>query len=848
MDAHRTATLAADAAPVASQRNQPAPTLARTPHRVLVVSANMGGGHHATADALEESAARIWQGAELRRIDALDVMGGWVGDAFRRTYVSNVEHTPWLYEFFYASLWRHRWFATASKRFVGTWCGRRMIRQIDAFDPDLILSTYPLGTAGLDWLIRHRALAVPVVSWVSDMAPHPFWVYRDIAMNNLIDSAAIPAAKCAEPRGRYRVSALPVTSRFGPVDRAAARATLGLRPDAVVVLVSCGSYAFGDVIALVRSVAEASEHIQVVAACGRNADIRDRLGDLGFGPDRVLAMGWTDQMPTVTAAADLVIGNAGGATALEATASAVPLVLAEPIAAHGAANADLMSVAGVAELCNDRAALTAYLRSVVRERPRAGSVAAELVTAAPGAEMPDAALPDAGAADHPATSRGVRMVPALDGDVAGAAQMTNAGRTRRSSGWPMRPSDAFFRHVETTGAAQELGVILQLDRRADGSAASLTDIRAALQRRTMLPSLRRILLPSRPAWRLATTTDVSDHVDEIVLRTDDPAACWDAAGDLFGERLPAGRPAWQMRLIRGSGETTLFAIKMHHSQADGISALGLLDRLLDPADDDPLPERRPLPHSRGDRTGAADLVRGLTSLAGRGFAPRHPLGDQPLSAGRMLVAGSLPWRAVRTLAGQYHASITDTAIALGAHALHHILSPTALLTPGRPLRAMVPVAMRPARLDREFGNWTGSLAADLDMADITLPQRIAQVRDELRRRHQDREAPAAAAVMQLAGRLPAPLHGAFTRAVYHRRFFSTVVSFMPGARRARWLAGAPVSRMAPVLPLPPRVPITLGMIVTADRLDISVTLDGRIGLARPAIDAALADVVAEAQA
>src|SRR5690242_113586 len=83
--------------------------------RVLLVSADIGGGHDATGRALQERIRQLWPGSVVRWVDTLAVMGRGVGPAFRRTYITNVELTPWLYEFFYASLWRHRWFADASK-------------------------------------------------------------------------------------------------------------------------------------------------------------------------------------------------------------------------------------------------------------------------------------------------------------------------------------------------------------------------------------------------------------------------------------------------------------------------------------------------------------------------------------------------------------------------------------------------------------------------------------------------------------------------------------------------------------------------------------------------------------
>jgi UDP-N-acetylglucosamine:LPS N-acetylglucosamine transferase len=119
------------------------------PQRVLIVSANMGEGHNATGRALDQAARALWPAARIRWLDTLDVMGRGVGPVFREIYVTNVRRTPWLYEFFYTAIQRNRWFADASKRFVGAWCGRRLARHIDEYRPDVILCTYPLGSSGL---------------------------------------------------------------------------------------------------------------------------------------------------------------------------------------------------------------------------------------------------------------------------------------------------------------------------------------------------------------------------------------------------------------------------------------------------------------------------------------------------------------------------------------------------------------------------------------------------------------------------------------------------------------------------------------------------------------------------
>ena len=796
------------------------------PHRVLVLSADMGGGHNATAAALEESVERCWPGSEILRLDALDVMGPGVGRLFRRIYVSNVETTPWLYEFFYANLWRHRWFARASKRFTGGWCGRRLADHIDRFDPDLVLSTYPLASSGLAWLRVRRGLEVPSYAWISDFAPHPFWVYRELDGNFVMHQAAVPVALAAEPDARVEVSPPPVVRRFHPGDRAAARQRLGLRPEALVVLLSCGSYAFGNTEAMVTAMTGASDNVTVLAVCGRDTVIQRKLEGMGVPERSLVTFGWVDDMPTLTLAADLVVTNAGGATALEAIASGTPLVCASPIAAHGEANANLMTVAGLSELCADLDALTALVRATGSHRDALDPLRARTVTHAAAGDLDHVVRPLGDHADN--------------------------GRGRPERPWRMRAADAFFSHVERPGLAQEVGVVLELDPLPGGEQVTAAEVAAALQPRMAgLPTARRVLNRRPLGWRLVDDIRVVDHVDEVTL----PEAAtvtdlWRTVSGLWGRPLPAGEPGWRMLVVRAPhlGRSVL-GVKLHHSHGDGISALGLMDRLLDTAADDPLRERRPgrtLAASGHPMRRLRRMARGTAALASRGTAPRHPLNQGGVPGAPLLLSVTLPWPELRRIADDLDARPHELVVALLAHACALLLRDPGLLVPGRPLRAMIPVAMRTPRLDRIFGNWTGSLAIDLPTAPMSVVDRVAVVRSEMRDRAERGEAHAAAAVMMLAGGLPRRLHRWFARAVYSRRFFNTIVSYMPAARGPRWAAGARVRSFTPVLPLAVGVPVTVGIIVADGTAGFGFLVDERLGIDRSAVRDAVARAFTEA--
>lgn len=805
------------------------------PRRVMLVSADMGGGHESTATALERAAEQLWPGVETSRMDTLDAMGPGVGSLFRRIYVGNVERTPWLYEFFYANLWRQQWFARASKRFTGSWSGRRLHTAIDRFDPDLVLSTYPLGSAGLAWLRRHRGLAVPTAAYVSDFAPHPFWIHRDVDLNFVVHDVALPSARACDPGAVVDVCAPPAQPGFTPGERATARAVHGLLPDAFLVLVSCGSYAFGDVVSTVETLLQASPSVQVVATCGRNASTLRRLQALGLPEDRLRPLGWTADMPDLVRAADVVLSNAGGAISSEAMACGRPVLMYRPIAAHGRANAELMVVSGLADLCTDEDQLQAYIRSAVEDRTPL----------------------------HELEGRAKRHTESHD-LAAGLLRLAATGKVLapsrpRETRWRMRPSDAFFVHAETGHVRQEVGAVLELDE-ASGQRVTLAAAREQIgQRIERLPPLRRRLVRGRtPAWAPAGSVDVRRHVTETVVPALDEAVA-EAVDGFWSESLPEDRPAWAITLVRSEPQgRSVLAVKMHHALGDGISALGLLDRLLDAAPDDPLRERRPArvahPRPRSAREAGRQAMRvsaraatGLFSLACRRRPPRHGL-NRPVGTSRVTVARvSVDAQRLHRLARSSSARAHEVILTIAADAIARALTTEGLVNPAKPLRVMVPVAMRIPRLDRVFGNWTGSIALDLPMAPVSFPERLALVQAELARRSARGEPVAAQLVMQVMGHLPSRWHAAAARLVYTNRFFSSIVSYMPAARNERWFAGARVRAVYPVVPLAPGVPLTVGVVLSGQTAGFGFLFDAALPVDRTALAGAVDAAVTAAE-
>lgn len=315
---------------------------------VLVVSASMGAGHDGAARELTKRLEA--RGVRTRTVDFLDA-SPWIGRIIKAVFEFQLNHAPWAYEATYRV-----WFVGAVLCAPLAWAmgaifGRRLLRWAAECGASTVVSTYPLASVVLGRLRkrRWRRLEVPAITFVTDFAVHPLWVHRGIDLNMCVHPNSAAAAAAAT--GRPAVAPGPMVAegfRSELPDRAAARLELGLPVDARVVLVVAGSWGVGELEETFDALAACGNWFPL-AVCGQNAKLRERLEARGAG----MVLGWTDAMPRLMAASDVLLQNAGGLTCMEAFAAGLPVVTYRPIPGHGRQNAIEMDNAGVAVFATD---------------------------------------------------------------------------------------------------------------------------------------------------------------------------------------------------------------------------------------------------------------------------------------------------------------------------------------------------------------------------------------------------------------------------------------------------------------------------------------------------------------
>ncbi|WP_433298920.1 WS/DGAT domain-containing protein [Pseudonocardia sp. CA-142604] len=781
---------------------------AAAPRRILLVTGGIGGGHHAAARAVEEGARQAWPGVDVAWTDTLDGMGRGTGPLFRAVYAGCMRRLPWLYELYFWLLWHVLPFRAGTRAVIGAWSGRGLAAQIARHSPDLVVATFPEGITGLGRLRRRGALPMPAVAVMADPAPHPLWVDPALDLHLVSTSDAAALVRRAAPAAQVRVAALPVSSRFGPPEVEAVR-------DRPLVYVSCGSMAFGDLAAACSAVLDAGA--DVLVTCGRNSRVRLRLLRLARRHPRGAAMrvvDWVDDPAAATAAADIVVTNAAGATTLEALACARPLLLFAPIPGHGRATAVLLADAGLARVCPE----PEDLRTAVTE------------------------LRDAGPRDAVVRRLRAHLTGTdLTADVAALARLGShspAPPTPR-----VRAQDALFLHAATPEVPQQVGarILMEDPANRDDWPEHLAELV-----RTRVPDIpllgRRLQRPrlARPLrWLVDPDPDPARHVHPgiVEIGANGAAPTWDdALTTFFATVVDPVSTGWELQVARdrAAGEVAVLA-KVHHALGDGLAVTDALIQLLTDETPPSIAGRTrddpgPAPGVAERARRAAVVVRGVASLALAGVAGPSPLAGPIAGTAHRRASVCFDGARVRAAARAHGVGTTVLVLAVVAETLHSLLTARDPRSVPATVRTMVPMTTRTSATvrSRALGNRTAAVSIDLPTGPMTPAERVARVEKALAEGSSAGQPEGAAAVLRVLGLLPWELQALLVRRIYGRRFFHALASVMPGSRRPLHSRGGVIREVYPVLPLADGVGLAVGALHWGRTTAIGITADPQL--------------------
>lgn len=344
--------------------------------RVLILSAGVGGGHHAAAGGLHGELARARPDVRVLVRNGIGCSGGPLRVVLERCLRLQLMYLPRTYSLSYAVC--VRW---AVGRRVAIECLYRLSRArlaelVESERPDVIVSTYPGVTAALGVMRERAQLDVPVCAVVTDMAGLHFWAHPGVDVHLACYEESL--AEIARISRRVGAAVRPplAAGHWRRREPRAARVALGLDPDTPVVAISGGGWGVGDLRGAVAA-ALALGAVQVVAVCGRNSRAERRLTRAYAAEERVHVWGHTSAMADLLGAASVLVHSTGGVTCMEAAAQGCPVIAYGFGFGHVRRNVTAMARCGLVATARNRAELTRALAAAIASPEPLGSPAAE---------------------------------------------------------------------------------------------------------------------------------------------------------------------------------------------------------------------------------------------------------------------------------------------------------------------------------------------------------------------------------------------------------------------------------------------------------------------------------------
>jgi 1,2-diacylglycerol 3-beta-galactosyltransferase len=129
------------------------------------------------------------------------------------------------------------------------------------------------------------------------------------------------------PDNKIKVLGIPIDPRFSEVhEKQEAKQRLGLKKDLFTVLVMGGGEGAGNIFEIASELNKSALNMQLIVICGRNEALKKKLEGMGLRfPSKIF--GFTDEVPAIMDASDIIITKGGPGAIFEALAKDLPMII-----------------------------------------------------------------------------------------------------------------------------------------------------------------------------------------------------------------------------------------------------------------------------------------------------------------------------------------------------------------------------------------------------------------------------------------------------------------------------------------------------------------------------------------
>lgn len=330
--------------------------------KIMLFTINAGGGHNACALALQEAFAQ--QGHETIIIDTLKTISPIIDKAFSWSSLNLMKSAREAYNEVYSLL-----DLKENKNKSSLWdlyflmLANTLLPEIQQFGPQAIISTHVLP-AHLIATLKKAALrkdahtpfnTISTYGIITDYTIHPFWQNAQCTDYFVLADAGLrfEAIRKGIDKNKLLTTGIPIRRSFSKkTESQEAKRYFGLNQDLPAIMVMGGSLGLGQMKQIVTMLDTIDTPCSLISVCGSNAELKQTI-DAMHPQNPLLNLGFTDQIPLLMDAADILITKPGGLTITEALTKELPMIFTDPLPAHEERNIEYLCNLGCALQCLD---------------------------------------------------------------------------------------------------------------------------------------------------------------------------------------------------------------------------------------------------------------------------------------------------------------------------------------------------------------------------------------------------------------------------------------------------------------------------------------------------------------
>jgi len=378
------------------------------PLKIMFMSADTGGGHRASAESLANQFQQHYPGSEYDLVDVWTPTGIYPFKTLVPSYIQ-MSANPLQWRFFYHST-NTMISEFMSDIYTKLTCARKIKRQMEQYDPDVIISVHPtmnmLPMRVSRKIAKARGKYIPFFTVVTDFGSgHCTWFTRRVDKMYIASDRIRKLARRRGliPNNKLVMSGLPIRHDFavqaknmgerysegGKEYREAMKKNLGLDPKKKNILLMGGGEGVGSLAAiteaLYKMLRKQGVDATICVVCGRNEQLKEEIAAKDWasldttiklskrqrakrflrkitgrrskdnrteaancpnGNIDVVGLGFVTNMAEYMVATDVLVSKAGPGTIAEAAALGLPVMITSFLPGQEAGNVDIVLEGG----------------------------------------------------------------------------------------------------------------------------------------------------------------------------------------------------------------------------------------------------------------------------------------------------------------------------------------------------------------------------------------------------------------------------------------------------------------------------------------------------------------------